>query len=117
MSSLSPVAAAVVLCCGGLLLIYGILIWVWIPAAEGRFLATGSIGAAFRFGEIWSLLKAAPGAYLLVLLGLFVASLIAPLGTIACGIGVLLTTAYSVLFSGHLIGQAYNAAVANKALV
>ncbi len=117
MSNLSPIAAAVALCCGGLLLIYGILIWVWLPAAEGHFLATGSMGAAFRFGEVWALLKAAPGPYLLVLLGLFIASLIAPLGTIACGIGVLLTTAYAVLFSSHLIGQAYNAAVANKALV
>ena len=83
-------------------MIYGILLWVWIPAANGNFLATGSIGAAFRFGEVFALLKAAPGAYLLVLLGGIIGGFIASLGTIACGIGVLLTSTYAVALSGHL---------------
>jgi hypothetical protein len=116
-ASTSPLAVAVSLCCTGLLVLYGILVWVWLPAAEGNFLATGSIGAAFRFGEVFALLKAAPGAYLLVLLGLIIGGFIAPLGTIACFIGVLLTSTYVVVFTGHLYGQAYNAAIANKALM
>ena len=113
----SPVFVAVSLCCGGLLLLYGLLIWVWIPAAEGNFLATGSIGAAFRLKEVAALLKAAPGAYLMVLVGLFVSGILASLGTILCVIGVLLTSTYAVVISGHLYGQAYNAAIANKALM
>ncbi len=117
MSSAGPVLVAISLCCGGLLVIYGLLVWFWIPAAEGNFLATGAIGAAFRFNEVFALLKAAPGAYLLVLVGLFAGGIIAPLGTIACGIGVLVTSTYAVVLSGHLYGQAYNAAIANKALM
>ena len=116
-SSAEPIAVALSLCCIGLLTIYGILLWVWIPAANGNFLATNSLGAAFRFNEVFALLKAAPGAYLFVLLGGIVGGFIASLGTIGCGIGVLLTSTYAVALSGHLTGQAYNEAIANKALM
>jgi len=115
-SSTSPVLVALSLCCTGLFILYAILVWVWLPAAEGNFLATGSIGSAFRFKEVFNLLKAAPGAYLLTLLGVIIGGFIAPLGAIACGIGVLLTSTYVVVFTGHLYGQAYNAAVANGGL-
>jgi hypothetical protein len=116
-SDTGPLVALVSVCCGGLLVIYGLLLWVWMPAAEGNFLATGNLGAAFRFSEVFALFKAAPGAYLLVLLGVIIGGLIAPLGSIACGVGVLLTSTYVTVFTGHLIGQAYNAAIANKALM
>lgn len=116
-SEAGPVMIAVSVCYGGLAVLYGLALWIWIPAAHGNFLATGNIGAAFRFHEIFALLKAAPGAYLMVLLGGLIGGLIAPLGTIACGIGVLLTSTYVVVYAGHLYGQAYNAAIANKALM
>ena len=106
----------VMVCCGGLLLLYGILMMVLIPAAHGNFIATGQLGAAFRFGEIFSLLRAAPGAYLMVLLGGLIGGFIAPLGTIACGVGVLLTAAYVSIVMGSLYARAYNAAIANGAL-
>lgn len=116
-SSAEPIAVALSLCCMGLLFVYGILLWVWIPAAHGNFLAADSLGAAFRFKEIFALLKAAPGAYLYVLLGGIACGFIASLGTVGCGIGVLLTSTYAVAVSGHLLGQAYNEAIANKALM
>ncbi len=111
-----PLAVAASLCCTGLMILYGILLWIWIPAAQGNFLGKDDLGAAFRFKEIFALLKAAPGAYLMVLLGGLLGGLIASLGTIGCGVGVLLTSTYAVALSGHLYGQAYNAAMANKAL-
>ncbi len=116
-ADMEPLIIAVSVCCTSLMVVYGIALWIWIPAAQGNFLATGNLGAAFRFSEIFALLKAAPGAYLLVLLGGLIGGFIAPLGTIACGIGVLLTSTYVVVFAGHLYGQAYNAAIANKALM
>ena len=112
----NSVAVGVMVCCGGLLLLYGILMIVLIPAAHGNFIATGQLGAAFRFGEIFSLLRAAPGAYLMVLVGALLGGFIAPLGGIACGVGVILTSAYVSIVMGSLYGRAYNAAIANGAL-
>lgn len=104
-------------CCTGLLALYGLLMMVMIPAAHGNFIAQGRLGAAFNFSQVFALLRAAPGAYLMVLLGGLVAGFIAPLGSIACGIGVILTSAYAILISSHLYGQAYNAAFENGARV
>jgi hypothetical protein len=106
---------AVTLCCTGLLVLYGLLLMVMLPAAHGNFLATDRLGAAFNFRQVFALLRAAPGPYLMVLLGGVIAGIIAPLGSIACGVGVLLTSAYAMLISAHLYGQAYRAAVANGA--
>jgi hypothetical protein len=82
-----------------------------IPAATGNLAASGDLGAAFRFNEVLQLVRAAPGPYIMVLLGIGLANLIlSPLGTLACGIGILFTTAYTTTLGSHLTGQAYNAA-------
>jgi hypothetical protein len=107
----------VMLCCGGLMALYILLMVAVLPAAQASFLATGRMSAAFNFKQVFGLLKAAPGAYLLVLLGGMIGGFIAPLGSIACGIGVLLTSAYAMLISAHLMGQAYRAALTNGAHV
>ena len=53
----------------------------------------------------------------MVLLGIGLANLIlSPLGTLACGIGILFTTAYTTTLGAHLTGQAYNAAKAALAV-
>jgi hypothetical protein len=116
-SNMGPVVAIVVTCCTGLLVLYSLLLVVIIPAALGIFLASGRMGAAFAFGKVIGLLRAAPGAYLLVLIGTLIAGFIAPIGAIACGVGALLTSAYALLISSHLYGQAYRQAVANGAIV
>lgn len=105
----------VMVCCIGLMVVYALLMVVVLPAAQGNFLASGRLGAAFNFSQVFGLLRASPGAYLFVLLGGVIGGFIAPLGSIACGIGVLLTSAYAMLISAHLTGQAYRAAVANGA--
>ena len=53
---------------------------------------------------------------MMVLLGGLIGGFIAPLGTIACGVGVLLTAAYVSIVMGSLYARAYNAAIANGAL-
>lgn len=98
--------------CGGIMLIYGLLMGFMIPAAIGKFVDEGSLGAAFRIGDIFGLVRAAPIAYLLVLLGSMVAQIVGQLGSIACVIGLLITMPYSMAIIGHLIGQAYKQATA-----
>lgn len=111
------IIAILSLCFSLFAFIYGVAMAIVLPAAYGNFVAKGNLTAGFALGEVFGLVRANIGAYLIVLLGMFVAGLIAPLGTILCIIGVILTYAYSVTVMGHLYGQAYNAATQNKAVL
>lgn len=103
-------------CFGCLTFLYGILLLFVLPAAMGNYVAKDELGAAFRFGEVFGLVRVAPGAYLLTILGALIAGFIAPLGIILCFVGVLWTQAYAVLINSHLWGQAYNEAQKVEAL-
>ena len=95
----------------------GFFIWLVLPAAITRYLENDQIGAAFEFSEVFKMVSKNLGAYFIVLLGSFVAGLIAPLGLIACIIGVVLTSVYSYAVIGHFYGQAYNEANKNIMIV
>jgi len=97
-------------CFSCLTLLYVVLLMFVLPAAMGNYAAKDELGAAFRFGEVFGLVRAAPGAYLLTILGALIAGFIAPLGLILCFIGVLWTQVYAILINSHLWGQAYNQA-------
>ncbi|MCK4801750.1 MAG: DUF4013 domain-containing protein [Anaerolineales bacterium] len=94
-------------CFGCLNFIYGIAAYLVLPAAIGNYAATDELGAAFKLGEIFKMVRDNIGTYALVLLGGIVAYLISGLGVIACGIGVFLTMVYAIAINGHLWGQAY----------
>lgn len=113
-NTLGVIMAIISVCCGGLALLYAILMAFMLPAAYGNFAAKGNLGAGLRFAEVIALVKAAPVAYLLVLLGGLIAGFIAPLGGIACGIGAVVTAAYAASMTFHLTGQAYLQATAPK---
>lgn len=100
----------VMACFGCLTLIYSILVFFLIAAAIGRYADTGEIGSAFQFGKVFATVKAAPAPYLMVLVGGFLAGMIAFLGVIACIIGVFFTAAYANAINAHLMGQAYREA-------
>ena len=107
----ATLTVAVSCICGGLAFIYGLLMAFLLPAAFGKLVTEGSMSAAFKIGEVFGLVRKAPVAFLIALLGSFVAGIVAPLGSIACGIGVLLTTTYSYCIMGHFYGQAFTEAV------
>ncbi len=109
-------AIAAMVCVYCVVIIYSILLAFVIPAALGHFANEGKFSAAFRFGEIIGLVRAAPGAYLLALIGNILAGFIAGLGVILCAVGVVLTMAYSQAIIGHLNGQAYLEATSNSGL-
>ena len=90
-----------------LTLLYSIVVSFFIPAAVGRFAAKGELGAAFKFRKLFELVKNNLGPYLLVILGSWVAGLVASLGVIACVIGVIFTSVYATAVTSHLVGQAY----------
>ncbi len=109
--TMASVAVVVSLCLSCLAILYGIFLALVVPAAMGNFAAKEQLGAAFRFGEVIGLVRAAPGPYILAFLGSIVVGFIASLGVILCVIGVLFTSAYAMVVNGHLQGQAYNAAI------
>ena len=86
---------------------YSIALLLALPASYGRLAATDGLGDSLNVREIWTIVSNAPGAYLIVLLGYFVAGFIASLGSILCLVGIFLTTAYALAVEGHLLGQAY----------
>lgn len=97
--------------CGGLATIYGIFLGFVLPAAFARLADTGSMGAAFKIGENIRIVRKAFVPYLIAILGSLVASLLAPIGTIACVVGALVTLTYYYAVSGHFYAQAYRQAV------
>ena len=106
----------VVACVNCVIVLYSILLALFIPAALGNFAVKEQFGAAFRFGEVWGLVRAAPGAYILVFLGTILTGFIAGLGIILCFIGVVITISYANSVMGNLMGQAYNVATAEQQL-
>jgi Protein of unknown function (DUF4013) len=112
-NSASTIGAIIGLCCGGLSLIYGLLMGFVLPAAVGNFAARGTIGAGFSYSEVSSLIRTAPVAYLIVLLAGIITGIISSLGLIACIIGVLFTSTYALSVMGHFYGQAYREGISN----
>lgn len=78
--------------------------------------ATDNLSAGFRFSEVIRLVRSAPGAYLMVLLGVIISGILGSLGVILCVIGVFFTLAYAMAVNGHLYGQAYREATTNRTL-
>ncbi|MCS6992899.1 MAG: DUF4013 domain-containing protein [Anaerolineales bacterium] len=107
------------LCMGCVVFFLVVLTGLLVPPALGNMMANdGQLGAAFRFGEVFGLLRAAVGPYLLsVILSGLLLTVLSPLGSLVCGVGLLAVAAYYQLFSNHLFGQAYKQARAGLPVV
>lgn len=105
------------ICFSCIQLLYYVFLGLVLPPAIGNYAARNEFGAAFRFGEIMSLLQKNPGLYFMVLLIVIVAGLVSWLGLIACLIGVAFTAFYSYLVMAYATAQAYREASANIGLV
>jgi hypothetical protein len=87
-------------------------------AAIANYVAKGDLGAGFQLGEIFNIIKSNFADWLLVVVGAFLAlGIIAPLGAIACVIGVFLTVTYGLAVMTHLMGQAYNRSQATPSTI
>lgn len=104
--------AIVSICFGLVYFIYGIVLGFVMPIVYGRYAEFGTIGSGLQFGEILSMAKKVVVPLLITIVGNIAASFVASLGSIACGIGVLATTAYAMAVMAHFYGQVYNLAKA-----
>lgn len=111
-----PLIATLTICLSCVYILYSVAASLVIPAALGNYATTGEFGSVFKFGQIFRMVKDNIGNFGLVFLGTLLADIIAPLGTIACVIGVAFTSAYAILFVSHLIGQAYKLAEPSKSV-
>jgi hypothetical protein len=98
--------ALIALCLFPLLLILALACGLGALTGIARYLATDEFGQAFKFGEVLANLRANLGTYAMVILIAILAGLVASVGIIACGVGVLFTSFYAYLVIGHAIGQA-----------
>jgi len=109
--TIGTIASVVSACFGCLIAIYAILMVVVLPAAIGKLAVTGEIGPALRVGEVFALVRAKPGVFIVaaLLAGLAV-SVLSSIGSIACVIGAAWGIAYGLIAAAHLYGQAYRVA-------
>lgn len=105
--SMGLVVGVVSACFGLLMFLYSIVLGLLMPAAYARVAVHDSIGAGLAFGEVFKMVKSNLVTYLLILLGTALASFIASLGSIACVVGIFVTTPYAFAIMGHLYGQGY----------
>jgi hypothetical protein len=92
-------------CLGCLSFLWGLVLGIVYPAILVRYAEVGELMAGFRLGEIFGIIRANVGNYIIVVLLTWVASLIALLGLILCVIGIIFTQFWAYLVSGNLMGQ------------
>ena len=111
--TLTQIAVALNFCMSCVLILLALGVAIILPAAFGKLADTGEMSAALRVGEVFNLVRAKPGVYVIVaLLSIVGASVLSSVGTIACGIGAFVGVAYAGLANAHLHGQAYRVASA-----
>jgi hypothetical protein len=76
-----------------------------LPAGLIRYAQTDTLGAAFRFGEVFGLISANLGNYVIAVLVSWVGWIIALFGLLLCGVGIFFTYFWAFLVSGNLYGQ------------
>src|SRR5262245_51048759 len=84
-----------------LFLVGGVLAYAGIA----RFAATNSLSEAFKFAEVIALVRNNLGDWLMLLLVAILSGIVAQLGIVACGVGVLFTAFYAQCVNGHALGQ------------
>jgi hypothetical protein len=88
-----------------LIFIVGIIGAVLAYSGLARFAATNSLSEAFKFPEVIALVRNNLGDWVILLLVSILAGIVAQLGIIACGVGVLFTAFYAQCVNGHALGQ------------
>ncbi|HBO34499.1 MAG TPA: hypothetical protein DD636_07165 [Anaerolineaceae bacterium] len=98
----------IVLIIGGLMLLaYGLFLMLIQPISMANFAVKDTFASGFELRNFFKRLGNNFTAWLLVIAGMVLASIISPMGTIVFGLGAFITTAYSQLMVAHLTGQAY----------
>jgi hypothetical protein len=102
-----------IICGSCLSILWGLFVAVLSPAIYTQVARTGKFRSAFELSKVWAFTRDNIGnviiAILLTIVAGFIASIIAGLGVIAIGIGLLVTIPFSMLWQllveAHLYGQ------------
>jgi hypothetical protein len=92
------------LCIFPLIFVAAILIQPLMLAAMLRYLQTGSIGSAFEFGAVISMVRQDLGGWVVLWLLSILCGLVGGLGSMVV-IGFIFTVPYGQAAFGHLLGQ------------
>ena len=87
--------------------LWAIVMSLLMPAAIAFFAAEDDLGAAFRFGDVFALVRDNLTTYLVTFVMSWVASFVGGLGSLVCGVGWFFTAPYGAFVTSHLYGQAY----------
>lgn len=110
----SAVVAIASICCGGLSILLAIAGSLLTYPALVEVQLQGNLKAGLNFKRMFAILKGAIVPYLLSILAMaIVTPILSSLGSLLCGIGILLTVPYSVSLSGYFLGSAYKEGVAS----
>ena len=97
------------LCVAGvscLAVLWGIAMLVYLPAAVIRYATKGEFSAFFQFGEVFAFIRDNLSDYIVAILLILAAGVVASVvGSIACIIGAFFTAFWATLVSSHLMGQ------------
>jgi Protein of unknown function (DUF4013) len=89
-----------------LTIVFGLVLRLVLPAATIRLAVTGRMRKALQAGAVLRMVRGDIRQYLVVLLvSLIMTLVVAPLGLLACCVGILFTTFYAVVVNAHLYGQ------------
>jgi hypothetical protein len=80
---------------------------VWTPTVIIRYTVHGTFRSGFEFAELFEFIRLNLGDYLVAVLMIFVAGMIASVGIFACCVGYFFTVFWAVLVTAHLYGQLY----------
>lgn len=97
-------ALGTVFCIMPIVIVLGIALQVPMLAGLARYLQTGSLGSAFKVGEIIAMVRADLGGWVVLWLLYLLCSIVASLGSVVI-IGFIFTLPYSQAVFGHLLGQ------------
>jgi hypothetical protein len=92
-------------CFSCVIVLWAVVIAAVSPAILVRYTEIGEFMAGFQFSELLNIIRANVGNYIIAILLIWVAGLIASFGVILCVIGVIFTQFWSYLVTGNLLGQ------------
>lgn len=92
----------------GLAMLAVVYMAIFLPVPIARYAVKGEFGAMFDFNAILAEVRRGIKPILIaIVIWLIAALVVAPLGLLACFVGVYVTSALSYLMIGHAMGQAY----------
>jgi VanZ family protein len=103
--TLANLVALLSTCAMCLYLVWAIVVCIVTPAALIRYAVTGEFMSAFQFGELFSFIKSNLANYIVAVILIGVAGMVAGFGVIACFVGMLFTMFWAYLVIAHVLGQ------------